>query len=203
MTIIEIAGLAGGLLTLFAFGTYLPSILRGTVKPQRATWWIWTLNSLLLLTSYKAEGATDTAWLAIAYTIGCVIVALLTIRYGVGGWSTLDRFCFGGTIVAAALWIVIGPLATFVSTLIIDLLGVLPTIYESYRHPEEEDTLSWVLWFFGGFVSLLAIQDLFVTKWSLEVITILAYPLQITVTAGIIVWFLIRPRVQKTLNNEK
>ena len=200
MGIKEIAGLLGGLFTLLAFGTYIWSILKGPTKPKRATWWIWTMNSVLLLTSYRAEGAQETVWLAVAYTLGCITVALFTIKRGAGGWSQLDRFCFGSAIIAAALWVIIGPLATFITTLVIDLCGVMPTIYGSYHDPEDEDKLSWVLWFVGGLVSLMAVESLFTpTVWSLNTLTLVAYPAQITITAGIIVWFLVRtPKNQLT-----
>ena len=197
-----ILGLAAGVLTLVAFGPYILSIIKGETKPKRSTWWIWTLNSLLLLTSYRAEGAQETIWLAVAYTIGCVIIALFTIKYGVGVWSRLDRFCLGGTVIAAILWIVIGPLATFITSLVIDLFGVTPTIYKSFYHPEEENKLSWIMWFAGGFLSLLLVENLFVWhKWSPGMLIIMAYPAQITITAGIIVWLLIQPRHRKTSLN--
>lgn len=191
----QITGLTGGILTLLGFVAYIQSILRSGTKPKRSTWWIWTLNSLLLLTSYRAEGAQETIWLALGYAIGCVIVAFFTIKYGVGGWSKLDRLCLGGAIIAAILWIIIGPLATFIMSLVIDLFGVMPTMYASSVHPEEEDALSWVLWFIGGIISLLAVENIFIfERWSLAMIPIIAYPAQITITAGVIVWFIIRPR---------
>lgn len=197
----EILGKLGGILTLVGFFLYIVSIIKDKTekKPERATWWIWTLNSILLLTSYNAEGAKETGWLAVAYVIGCVIIALLTIKYGVGGWSILDLICLTGTVVTVVLWIKIGPLAAFISSLVIDLFGVAPTIYRSFYHPKKEDKFSWIMWLAGGFLGLLSVGNpLVFYMWSPEMFKIGAYPLQIIITDSIMIWFLFRPRYQNS-----
>jgi len=192
-----ILGLLAGFITLAAFFPYIFSTIKGKTKPERATWWIWALNSVLLLTSYRAEGAQETIWLAVAYTFGCVTVGLFTIKYGIGGWTKLDRFSLVGSIIAVISWIIIGPLATFIASLLIDLFGVTPTIYRSFYHPEEEDKLSWIMWFIGAFLSLLLVDNIYVwQEWSLETLIIAAYPAQITITTAIIVWFLSREKLK-------
>lgn len=190
-----ILGLLAGFTTLVAFFPYILSTIKGKTKPERATWWIWTLNSILLLTSYRSEGAQETIWLAVAYTFGCVIIALFSIKYGIGGWTNLDRFSFVGSILAAISWIIIGPLATFIASLFIDLFGVMPTIHRSFHDPEGENKLSWVMWFAGGFLSLFLVDNIYVwQEWSIDTLIIAAYPAQITITTAIIVWFLFRQK---------
>lgn len=193
--IYTIIGMIGGLLTLTAFFPYTLSIIRVETKPKQSTWWIWTLNSVLVMTSYRAEGAQESIWLAVAYVLGCGIVALLSLKYGVRKWSKVDRWSLIGTFIAIVLWIVIGPIATLIMSLIVDLFGVVPTIRASFYHPEEEDRLSWIMWLAGGLLSLLSIENLFVwQEWSLETLTIVSYPAQISITTAIIVWFLIRQK---------
>ncbi len=182
-----IFGIASGIITLVGLLIYAKSVVTGDSKPSRVTWFLWTLNSVLLLTSYDASGAGETVWLAGGYAAGLFIIAILTIKYGEPGWSWLDRFCLIGAIIGALLWWITGsPLTAYVSTLIIDFFGVLPTIQKSWKNPEEEDLLSWTVLLFAGFLSLFAVEE-----WSL---VIAWYPLQITITTAIIVWFLIRPR---------
>lgn len=192
-----ILGLLAGLITLVAFFPYILSILKEKTKPNRATWSIWTVNSVLLLTSYRAEGAKETIWLAVAYTIGCVTIALFTIKYGIGGWTKLDRFSLVGSILAVISWIIIGPLVTFIASLLIDLLGFIPTIYRSFHNPEGEDKISWIMWLGGGFLSLLLVDNIYVwQKWSIDTFIVAAYPAQITITTVIIVWFLFRQKLK-------
>ena len=195
-----VIGFLGGILTLAAFGPYIISTIKRETKPERATWWIWTLNSVLLLASYRAEGAQETIWLSVAYTIGCITIALFSIKYGTSTWSKLDLSCLIGTSFAGILWVIIGPLATFIASLIIDLFGITPTIYRSFHHPEEENVLSWFMWFTGGFLSILVVENILMRgKWSWDTLTIAAYPLQITITDTIVLLFLIRPRFKNYL----
>ena len=194
-------GVIGGLVTLAAFFPYVISIVKYETRPKQSTWWIWTLNSVLVMTSYKAEGAQESIWLAVAYVIGCGIIALFSLKYGVRKWSKVDRWSLGGTILAIALWVTIGPIATLIMSLIVDLFGVIPTVYASFYHPEEEDKLSWSMWLAGGLLSLLSIENLFSwQEWSLQMLTIVSYPAQISITTAIIVRFLFRPKRQHSLS---
>ena len=58
-------GFFAGLLSLAAFVPYIIAIVKGVTKPNRATWWIWTTNGLILLASYYASGAESTVWVAV------------------------------------------------------------------------------------------------------------------------------------------
>ena len=179
----QFSGVASGILTLAGLLLYTKSVVAGPTKPSQATWTIWAINALLLLTSYDASGAKETVWLAAGYAAGLAIISLLTIKFGEKGWNRLDRFCLLGAAMGGFLWWITGsPLTALSASLIIDLFGVIPTIQKSWYHPEEEDKLAWSILLWGGLMSLLAIE-----KWSLVII---AYPIQITVTTAIIVLFL-------------
>src|SRR5688572_397041 len=89
-------GVTSGVLSLVGLLLYARGVVAGPSKPSRATWLIWTLNSILLLTSYDASGAKETIWLAGGYAAGCFVIAMLTIKFGEGGWSRLDRICLVG-----------------------------------------------------------------------------------------------------------
>ncbi len=186
----EILGITAGVISLVAFVPYMYYTVRGNNRPSRATWFIWTLNSLLLLVSYDASGAKETVWLAVGYACGCFIISILTIWFGEGGWGWLDRCCLLGAVLGVFLWWFTGsPLIAFTSTLIIDLLGVMPTIEKSWKIPGKESRLAWCMWFLGGLTSLGAIE-----RWcplSITSITVMSYPIQITVTSGLIAYLLV------------
>jgi hypothetical protein len=163
---------------------YARSIVLGSTKPSQATWSIWTLNAFLLLGSYYLSGARDTAWLSVGYAIGLCVISILSLKYGVTGWGTLDKVCLAGALLAAGLWIWTGSaLLAFILTLIIDMLGIIPTIWKTWFEPGEEDLTSWTILLIGGISSIFAIE-----KWEFVVAS---YPLQITVTTLIIVLFIL------------
>lgn len=178
-------GILAGILTLAGLLLYAKSVAAGPTKPSRATWAIWTINSLLLLTSYAASGARETIWLAAGYAAGLFIITLLTMKFGERGWNWLDIFCLVGAAFGVLLWCVTGSsLSALIASLAVDLCGVIPTMQKSWYYPEQEDRLSWSILLIGGLMSCLAIEE-----WSFK---IAAYPLQITITTAVIVIFLFR-----------
>ena len=86
-------GWVAGVLSLVAFVPYIVAILRGETRPNRATWWIWTTTGAVLLASYYFSGAETTIWVAVSYFVASLVTALLSIRYGEGGSTPLDRGC--------------------------------------------------------------------------------------------------------------
>lgn len=175
----EIVGKIAGVISLVAFVPYIVAILRGKTKPNRATWWIWTIVGIMLGASYYFSGANNTLWVPISYIIGPLAIAILSIKYGEGGWNRFDRYCLLGAMTSAILWWLFdSPFIALLINLFIDFLGALPTIKKVYKKPETEDRTAWVLFFLGNVVNLFAIET-----W---VFTIAVYPVYMFCGNGII-----------------
>jgi hypothetical protein len=152
-------GLIAGLLSILCFVPYIISILQGKTKPNRATWWIWVVLSTVISISYYQSGATNTIWLPVFGGIGQLIIALLSLKYGVGGWTSFDRFCLIGVGISLVLWRQFdSPLIALLCNLFIDCLGALPTLKKSYYEPETENLTTWSLYLTGSTVNLFAIE---------------------------------------------
>ena len=187
MTVTALAGITSGVITLVGLLIYARSVPSGKTKPVIATWFIWTLNSVLLLASYYASGAGDTTWFEAGYTAGLFIIWLLALRFGTTGWSSLDKLCLVGALSAALLWLVTGSsVVAYLMTLLIDLLGIIPTMYHAWRNPSEEHKISWVILLIGALVSFFSLEG-----WNP---LIAWYPFQITLTTAVIVWLLFTGR---------
>ncbi len=172
-------GLIAGFVSLIGFIPYIISIIRGKTRPNRASWWIWSFIGFLLLASYAASGATDTIWVPISYVIGPFITALLSIKYGEGGWNIFDRSCILVATSSAVLWFIFdSALIALVINLAIDTSGALPTIRKVYLDPDSEDKLSWFLFCTGSGLNLLAINE-----WSF---VIASYPLYLFIGSSVI-----------------
>lgn len=179
-----IGAVAGGF-ALLGFVPYLVTMVRGKTRPNRASWWIWTVIGTLLAGSYYATGARDSLWVPLSYVVGPLLTALLALKYGEGGWTRLDRACFAGAGGSLLLWVVSGsPLAALLVNILIDIFGAMPTIRKSYTDPESEDRLSWGLFLVGDALNLFAIRP-----WSLETAI---YPLYLFGLAGLITLLLAR-----------
>ena len=180
-------GLLAGLLSLAAFVPYIIAIVKGATKPNRATWWIWTTNGLILLASYYASGAESTVWVAVGYFVGSLLTAVLALRYGEGGWSSFDRSCLLGAGSGLLFWWMFNSsIVALVTTLSVDFAGALPTIRKAYRAPETEDRVAWGLFILGNTVNLLAVE-----AWSFG---IAVYPVYMFLASGTIAALVLRPR---------
>src|ERR1700730_15252856 len=100
----ELLGQLAGVISLFGFVPYIMEIVRGKTRPNRATWWIWTMVGAMLCASYYASGARHTIWVPISYVVGPLVTALLSVKYGEGGSGRFDRFCLGSTLLSLLAW---------------------------------------------------------------------------------------------------
>lgn len=182
-----VLGIGAGVLSFAAYALYIFSTLQGKTKPNRATWWILTLVGLLIATSYYAGGARDTMWVALSYVLGPAIIAVLSLKYGEGRWERLDQFCLTGALVTAVIWYLSkSALIVLLINILMDFLGLLPTIKKSYLRPEGEDRRAWTLESFAGVVNMFAIG-----RWTFA---IAVYPMYLLILNVAITLLLFRPR---------
>jgi hypothetical protein len=86
-------GLLSAALSAFAFLPYLRDTLRGTTQPQRAAWLIWSILGSIAFSSQVFEGASHSLWFAGAQVGGTILVFVLSIPCGAGGFlSARDRW---------------------------------------------------------------------------------------------------------------
>ncbi len=161
----DLFGKASGIIGLAALAPYIYSILKRKTKPSRASWLIWAVLSIIILLSYHASGATTTIWLPVSYAVIAVVVFLLSLKYGVGGYARLDIFCLAGAAVGLLLWkFTHNPANTLYLTLFIDTFGFIPTIKKAYLDPTSESKLSWTIAMVALVFNVAAI-----TSWQFKI----------------------------------
>lgn len=173
-------GLTAGIISFFAYLIYIVSIFRRKTRPNRATWWILTFVGTVTGLSYYFSGAVETIWVPIADVLGILIIALLSIKYGEGGRNTLDITCFVVSVMSVFLWYLSkNPIVALILNLLMDFVGIIPTIKKSYIEPTSESRSSWLLTFIGNILNFGAVTS---TTFG-----ILIYPIYMSVTSGIFV----------------
>ncbi len=183
-------GVVAGFFSFSAYIFYIRAILKGTTKPSRSTWFIWAFIGIVLAFSYRASGAEDTVWVAVSEAIAPTIIALLSIKYGVGGTEKTDIISFAGSALSLLLWWVFdSPLVALSMNLVVDSFAAIPTIKKSWRKPNEEDRLAWTLTQTGNLLNLFAID-----KFTIGVVM---YPLYIFIIDGLITGLLYKPKILK------
>lgn len=139
-------GQIAGVLAVVQVIPYIVSILRGHTKPERMTYFIWFAVDAIAISSYIAVGARSTIWVGLVYVCTGLTIFLLSLKYGMGGFSKLDIICLLLAVSGVAIWLTTNNalLALCFSTFA-SKAGYLPTIKKAYFSPETENTFSWTM----------------------------------------------------------
>jgi hypothetical protein len=149
----EIFAILSGLILLAGAPPYLIDILKGKTKPERATWFIWSvLGTIAFISQTSLHGGWSLVFVGLDGA-GSIVVFLLSLKYGVGGWSRLDK----AGLVIATMGVVISLLAhdaviALCGVVLADVAGVVLTVHKTFLHPSSETSITW---FFLGSSALL------------------------------------------------
>ncbi len=154
-------GQIAGCMALVQIIPYLVSILRGHTKPERASYLIWFIVDVIGISSYISVGARTTIWTGLIFTFTGLLVFLLSIKCGVGGFSTFDVSCLLLALAGIGVWIASDSavLALYFMTFV-KFIGYLPTIRKAYFLPGTENTFSWALTAGASVLNLFALTTL-------------------------------------------
>jgi len=155
---LQLFGLASGILTSVAYIPYVRDIFLSKTRPQRVTWLIYSVLGGIAFFSQLAKGASNSLWLPAIETLVTSLIFLLSIKYGVGGFSRKDYI----TIFAAGLgllgWYFAKDAANALYIVIfVDVVGTWPTLVKSYKDPARETLSTWVLITIGGLLAVLSV----------------------------------------------
>ncbi|MEK9178005.1 MAG: hypothetical protein AAB777_02705 [Patescibacteria group bacterium] len=186
-----ILGIVAGIFSFSAYLFYIVAIIKGKTKPSRATWFIWAVMGIILAISYRASGAEDTMWVAVSEAVAPTIIALLAIKYGVGGAEKIDIICFIGSLFSLFLWWLFdSAVIALVTNLAIDFFAAIPTIKKSWHKPHEEDRFAWTITQTGNLFNLFAIDKI--------IFGVIIYPVYTFIIDGVITGLLFKPLFKKT-----
>jgi hypothetical protein len=152
----EILSVLAGILFFVAFIPYIRAILRKETQPVKATWIIWasldTLTFAAMIAKHSVNGQI------IGAVLGGWSIVFLALKYGMPGFSRLDKFCLGGAILGIVLWKVSGN-ATFglMTSLIVVVIGSIPTFVSAWKDPSKEDKVAWTIFELSCVVAMFAI----------------------------------------------
>jgi len=185
-------GLVSGALSAVAFLPYITDTLRRRAQPERASWLIWSVLATIAFFSQVYEGATSSLWFAGVQTSGAILVCLLSIRYGVGGFMRRsDRWILVAAGLGLFLWCFTSS-ATYALaiTITIGLLGGSVTVIKAYREPETETFSTWFIFLVSSVLALFSVGQM-------DPI-LLAYPMYLATLYAAIVAAMIAGRRTKT-----
>lgn len=169
----EVFAIASALILVAGAPPYLIDILKHKTKPERATWFIWSvLGTIAFFSQLSLHGGWSLLFVGFD-GLGSIVVFLLSLKYGVGGWTRLDK----AALVIAALGVAISfvahsPTIALCGVVLADVSGVVLTIRKTFLDPSSETTITW---FFIGTSALLGALSVGKMQFS-----VLLYPIYLT-----------------------
>lgn len=173
-----IVGSIGGLIAFFSIIPYAKDILRGTTRPNVASYSLWAFLVAISMMAQIDAGASWSLILLIGDFLAVLIVLLFCIAgYGYKKYSWVEYVCFALGILAIVLWqITSQPLLAICFAILADLIASIPTVVKTYRDPWSELPFAWFLVAFGAMLGIVSTNI-----WNLENIL---FPLNILIING-------------------
>lgn len=146
-------------LALAGYVPYIIAVVRGRTRPNRASWWIFALAAGAGAVSSWAAGARGTVGVPATFAVCCVVVGILAIRRGEGGFGRLDVSCLAVAVAALLVWWATGePLLATAMLAVADLAGTVPTVAKAWRDPAREHGGSWIVWMCANLCNLAQVR---------------------------------------------
>jgi hypothetical protein len=159
--IAPVLGLLAGVVSIADTIPYVRDTVRGTTRPHRGTWLIWSVLAIVACLSQRADGASWSIVMAASQAVLTSTIFLLSIRRGEGGLSPADVLMIalaGGGVVG---WVVADqPVIAIACVVAADLIGVAMMVPKTYRDPGSETLATFALASLSGALAAGAVGAL-------------------------------------------
>ena len=184
MNLKEILGALTMALTLIGYAPYLWGAAKGVIRPHLFSWIIWALVNGIAFAAQVVSHAGPGAWFTGLTGLICLAIVFIAGR-AEKDITRIDVVALVGGLAAIPVWyFTANPLWAVVMAALIDLIGTIPTIRKSWKHPEHEALFMWGMAAARPWLSILALESLSPTT----VIFPVAQSLNNLVVIAVVAW---------------
>lgn len=154
----------GAVFSLVGSSTYAISTMRGRTRPNRVSWFVWSLAAFVAFSAQLSQHVGLRSLMTLMVGVGPLLVFLASFVNKKSYWriTRFDVLCGALSLFALVLWRITGVGNVAIALSIgADVLATLPTLKKSFDHPTTEHPLP----FFTGFISA-AITLLTLRAWT-------------------------------------
>jgi hypothetical protein len=152
-------GLLAGVVGIADTVPYVRDTARGSTRPHRGTWLIWSVLAIVVCLSQRADGASWSLIMAATQAVLTSAVFLLSVRRGEGGLSPANMLMIalaGGGVIG---WILADqPVVATACVIAADLIGAAMMVPKTYRDPGSETLATFVLASLSGALAAGAVD---------------------------------------------
>lgn len=142
--------------------SYLVETLRGKVRPNRVSFFMWSIAPTIAFAAEVGQGVGLVSLQTLSQGILPFLVFLASFVNKKAEWklTKFDLLCGVLSVVGLTLWLVtkVGNVAIIFS-IMADGLAALPTIVKVFKFPETEVSWPWFLTGVGVLISLLTVKQ--------------------------------------------
>jgi len=184
----------GVILNLIGGLSYLIDTILGKTKPNKVTWLLWALAPLIAFTAEIKQGVGLASLMTFMVGFNPLLIFLASFVNKKSSWK-INRFdiaCGALSMLGIILWIItrVGNVAILFS-IAADALAGIPTVIKSYKAPETESYLIYLMAAVSALITLLTIDVWNFQHWG--------FPLYILLLA-MLIFVLIRFKIGKRMN---
>ncbi len=135
---------------------YIWNIVKGETRPHRTTRLVlFGVSITNMIGAVSAHAGAGTIILSTLFLARGLILALLSIKKGIGGASKADIICAAIAVAGIIAWKLSGDGVTaLVFAVIADAVAYIPAVIKTWKQPNTESPL---LYWLGGLAALLAV----------------------------------------------
>jgi hypothetical protein len=154
----NILPIIGSLVAASGTVPYVIATIKKQTKPRLVTWFTWFLLTTLASAAAFSDHQFAAGFFALLGALSTGAAALAGLRYGERDFTKLDIGCVFGVAAGFALWLIFKDAAIGVwAAIIIDFIGLVPTLRHAWVAPQEETALTYALVGIGGALTVAAI----------------------------------------------
>jgi hypothetical protein len=187
----------GAVISFFGGIPYLVGTIRGKVRPNKVTWFLWALAPLIAFAAEIKQGIGLQAWMTFAIGFSPLLIFIASFLSKNAYWklTRFDLACGFFSVAGLILWYFSkNPNVAIFFAILSDALAATPTVIKSFKYPETENALAFLATVIGVVFTLLTIKT-----WNFAYAS---FPLYIFV-ADSLIFFLIQFKIgKKFIKNE-
>lgn len=152
----------GAIISFIGAISYLISTVKGETKPNRVTWFIWTLAPLVAFGAELSKGVGIQSLMTFMIGFNPLLIFFASFVNKKSEWKLgkLDFTCGALSVIGLIIWLILreGNAAIFFAILA-DGLAAVPTIVKSYYFPETENWFGYLTATISAAITLLTIDN--------------------------------------------
>ncbi len=144
-------GVLAGLVGIFDTVPYLRDAMRGSTRPHRGTWSIWSALAVVVCLSQWADGVSWSLIMLLTQAVLTTAVFAVAIVRGQGGTTIIELLLIAVAGVGVTGWLLFGePLVATVCVIVADLIAAAMMVPKTCRDPGSETLVTFVYASLGG-----------------------------------------------------